>query len=201
MTDRIKTVLLGEATAGKTSIVNRLTKNEFQDETNATIGASFSIAYGPKFKNMRLAFWDTAGQERFSAIVPMYYRDAKIMILVFDMNNLSSVDKLVTYIEKIEGSVSGDYESIIVGNKMDLVSDIASVDRYIKEKLAKYDNIIKNDDYVYVSSKTGKNFDLLLDKILEKGNIVNNINSQSDKNIININDNTKTNYSRCAYCV
>lgn len=202
MTTGIKTVLLGEATSGKTSIATRLVSDKFYSDNEATIGAGFLVGNGKKFNDMKFAFWDTAGQERFASIIPMYYRDAKIVMLVFDMSNLSTIDRLITYLEKIQSEIRGDFETIIIGNKLDLIDDVNGVNKYVRDKLENFSEIVGNTDYVYVSSKTNKNFDILLKKILEKGkSILNGDDDLSDNNIVNIDSTLKSSYANCAYCV
>ncbi|MCJ7638168.1 MAG: GTP-binding protein [Nitrososphaeraceae archaeon] len=203
MENGIKTVVLGEATTGKTSITTRLVKDNFTTDLSATIGASFSVGSGKKFGNNKFAFWDTAGQERFAAIIPMYYRDAKLILLVFDMSKLSSIDRLESYLEKLRTGVRHDFETIVIGNKMDLVDNVSEIDKYVREKMEKYNGFIGNTDYIYVSSKTGKNFDLLLNKIIEKGHMILNDNNDDlpDPDIIRVGDTPKSSYFSCSYCV
>ncbi len=202
MSNGIKTVLLGEATTGKTSVATRLVRDEFYTESGATIGASFLVGKGKKFDDMRFSFWDTAGQERFASIIPMYYRDAKIIMLVFDMSNLSTIDRLITYLEKIRTEIRGDFETIVIGNKLDLVDDVDRIDKYVRDKLENFCGIVGSTDYVYVSSKTNKNFDILLKKLLEKGKfILNGEDDLFDNNIVNIDSTPKSSYTNCAYCV
>ena len=43
---------------------------------------------------MILQIWDTAGQERFRSMAPMYYRNAKAAILVFDVTKEQSFLKV-----------------------------------------------------------------------------------------------------------
>jgi Ras-related protein Rab-21 len=74
---KYKFVLLGEGRVGKTSILLRFCKNEFDLRQPPTLNASYMdrkvhIDGTP----VQLSIWDTAGQERFHALGPIYYRDA-----------------------------------------------------------------------------------------------------------------------------
>ena len=195
----IKTVVLGESTIGKTSITTRLTRDIFSSNTESTVGAAFAVGSGERFGNHKFSFWDTGGQERYSAIIPMYYRDAKLALFVFDMSNIYSMDRIEENLKKMN---IDNLEIIVIGNKLDLVSvnDIEVADSLIKDKLQKYN--IK--DFIYVSTKTGQNFDILLKKIIEKGNIIserdNILKEDKDMNIIDLNEESKINYLKCSYC-
>ena len=74
---RFKVVLLGEGRVGKTSILLRYTRGEYNDKQVSTLQASYldkKIDVGTT--SVQLSIWDTAGQERFHALGPIYYRDA-----------------------------------------------------------------------------------------------------------------------------
>jgi small GTP-binding protein len=195
----IKTVLLGESAIGKTSIVTRLIKQQFVADTSATIGASYQVGLGERFENRRFAFWDTAGQERYASIMPMYYRDARLILLIFDMSRLSSIDKIVSYLVKIKNEAREPFATIVIGNKLDLAvkqgDNIEEIDTYVKEQLKE----IGKEDFVYVSTKTGENFDILLRKLIDKGTMIEESLKPEleDDTIINIEEPTKKYYSNC----
>ena len=87
----IKCVILGDSCVGKTSIMNRYSTGKFFERSDTTLGAVFftqKIKADNKF--IGLDFWDTAGQERYRSLLPMYLREASIIILVYDINNLQS---------------------------------------------------------------------------------------------------------------
>jgi len=45
-------------------------------------------------KRVQLAIWDTAGQERFHALGPIYYRDSDGAVLVYDITDTDSFEKV-----------------------------------------------------------------------------------------------------------
>lgn len=62
---RFKVVLLGEGRVGKTSILLRYTKGEYNDRQVSTLQASYldkKVTVGGL--TAQLSVWDTAGQER-----------------------------------------------------------------------------------------------------------------------------------------
>lgn len=101
-----KIVIVGPTDVGKTSITMRYCHGSFSTPTSATIGASFlqkRIIVGgdgaSTRRKMTLQIWDTAGQERFRSMAPMYYRNAKAAILVFDLLNEATFEKIKEWLQ------------------------------------------------------------------------------------------------------
>ena len=80
-----KVVLIGDSGVGKSNLLSRFTRNEFDLETKTTIGVEFAtntiVIDG---KTIKAQIWDTAGQERYRAITSAYYRGAVGALLVYD---------------------------------------------------------------------------------------------------------------------
>lgn len=118
----VKVVTLGKSGVGKTALINKIITGKFLVHTEATIGCVFSekIIDGYTFE-----FWDTAGQERYQAESPQYYRGAKIIILMFDVNNLNTMDELRDYIFLLisQRLYHPEAKFMIIGNKTDLHHD------------------------------------------------------------------------------
>ena len=117
----IKCILIGDSRVGKTSIFQRFINNNFDYQIPITIGVDFSA----KFVNLnnklfKIQIWDTAGHERFNSIIRLYYRDADICIIVFDLNNKISFDNAINkwYNEFIEQN-TWHYKIVLIGNKSD----------------------------------------------------------------------------------
>ena len=68
---------------------------------------------------MTLQIWDTAGQERFRSMAPMYYRNAKAAILVFDVTNAATFEKIKEWLHDLRQHVAPDIVLAVVGNKCD----------------------------------------------------------------------------------
>ncbi|ODV61867.1 ras-domain-containing protein [Ascoidea rubescens DSM 1968] len=103
-----KLVMLGESNVGKSSIIQRFTKNMFDLHQEATIGAAFitkifqinQIEKGYVSK-IKYEIWDTAGQERYKSLTPMYYRNSNIAIIVFDLLDHESFKKAKDWINEL----------------------------------------------------------------------------------------------------
>ena len=96
-----KVVLLGKSSVGKTCIITRFVDDEFDKEIISTTGASYANKT-LKFKdynNKEILFeiWDTAGQEKYRSLTQLFYKDASIAILVYDITNDESYNELKNY--------------------------------------------------------------------------------------------------------
>ena len=92
----IKCVLLGDANVGKTSIISRYLRGHFCEFSESTIGCSFNnkLVETDKYK-YKLDLWYTAGQERYRGLMPMYYRNADLILLCIDLSE-TNIDKMDT---------------------------------------------------------------------------------------------------------
>jgi len=126
----IKLVLLGESGVGKTSIISRFTKDEFDPEQVSSSSAQFiSKEINIDDQVINFDIWDTAGQERFRALAKMFYKESQVIVLVYEITNRKSFDAIKNYWykEAINNSTAKIYA--VVGNKCDLyeneqVSDV-----------------------------------------------------------------------------
>uniref|UniRef100_A0AAZ3QV71 Ras-related protein Rab-21 n=1 Tax=Oncorhynchus tshawytscha TaxID=74940 RepID=A0AAZ3QV71_ONCTS len=130
-----KVVLLGEGCVGKTSLVLRYCENKFNDKHITTLQASFltkklnitgkrasflTKKLNITGKRVNLAIWDTAGQERFHALGPIYYRDSNGAILVYDITDEDSFQKVKNWVKELRKMLGNEICLCIVGNKVDL---------------------------------------------------------------------------------
>ena len=105
-----KVVLIGEAGVGKTSIIQRFVTNTFNPYQRSTGGANF-IEKKMEFKdiNLKIKFeiWDTAGQEKFRALARVFYNNASVCIMVYDITSKKSFEELKNFwAEDIKNNVS-----------------------------------------------------------------------------------------------
>ena len=117
-----RVVLIGDSYVGKTCLVTRLVKQEFNKNTEDTIGAAFetyeaTLADGNKLK---MQIWDTAGQEKYISLGPVYYRNASAGIFVYDVTESRTLDSLRVWVQKFRDTVGMDVPVFVVGNKADL---------------------------------------------------------------------------------
>ena len=119
-----KVVLLGESGVGKTSIIAQFTSGKFDPDCVTSLSAQF-ISKTVEFQNLGKAIkfdiWDTAGQEKYRALAKIFYKDAKVIFLVYDITDAKSFNELKSYWHGVV-KANGDSDAIIaiVANKNDL---------------------------------------------------------------------------------
>ena len=126
---RCKTLIIGNSGVGKTSIISRYV-NKFNQNIKSTIGASFTNKHVTiDGKKIIFEIWDTAGEERFRSINSIFYQDASICILVYDITDIKSFQDIKDfwYNSVLENSTVNIIFHV-VGNKIDLF-DKEKVDR------------------------------------------------------------------------
>ena len=119
-----KVVLIGAASSGKTSILTRFNLGKFNQETEATIGASFI----PKIINVdgteiKLDIWDTGGSEKYRSLAPLYYRDARAAIIVYDITNETSFNEAEQWCQEFREKGCPNAIIFAAANKCDLEAD------------------------------------------------------------------------------
>ncbi|MEW5308975.1 MAG: hypothetical protein WDW38_000892 [Sanguina aurantia] len=116
-------VFVGDSFVGKTSLINRLFSDRFEENTGATIGCDFKYKrYLFDGRSVGVTVWDTAGSEKFSAVTSSYYRGAQGVVLVYDVTRRESFDRLAYWLKEVSRVGSHpDTIRMIVGNKLDLV--------------------------------------------------------------------------------
>ncbi|KAF7275095.1 hypothetical protein GWI33_012191 [Rhynchophorus ferrugineus] len=119
-----KVVLLGKGCVGKTSLVLRYVVDKFNNNNISTVQASFlKKKLNIDGKRINLAIWDTAGQEQFHALGPIYYRSSQGAVLVYDITDQDSFQKVKTWVKELRKMLGNDVYLVIVGNKIDLEKD------------------------------------------------------------------------------
>ena len=96
-----KVVLLGESGVGKTCIIARFINNTFEENLISTTGASYAgktmVFDEYEGKSIKFEIWDTAGQEKYRSLTKIFYKDAAVAILVYDITRKESYDELQKY--------------------------------------------------------------------------------------------------------
>lgn len=144
-------VIIGDTSVGKTSILNQLIEQTFQEYEQSTVGANYQL-YVEEIdgKKVEIQIWDTAGQEKFKSLGPIYYRNARGAAVVFDVTNRHTFDDLTEWITAFTEVAGTDTAIFIVANQIDR-ADARQVDSDEVKKWAD-----SNDYKVFeTSAKTG----------------------------------------------
>ena len=141
----IKVVLVGESGVGKTCIIDRLCFKKYTVNPQSTIGSanvSTTLDYGKE--TLTLDIWDTAGQETYRSLNRIFYKGAKIAVMVYDITNKASFDEIQKYWLNQIRSVCGEDAVIgLLGNKSDLFANEQVPEQMAKEFAEKNNCLFK----------------------------------------------------------
>ena len=146
---RHKIIFVGDACTGKTSIINRIIDNPFNDTYEVSIGIDF-MSKNIRFRgqNVKIQIWDSAGQEKYKGLIPSYVRNSSIVFIVYDISDRHSFDnipKWISFVKNIEKTTM-----ILCGNKTDLQRDVQKNEG---EELARREGLL----FFECSAKTNEN--------------------------------------------
>ena len=125
--ESVKVVLLGESGVGKTSIISQFTTNKFNPRCATSVSAQFiskTIDFPKYNKVIKFDIWDTVGQEKYRSLAKIFYKDARIIIFVYDITTQFSFNALKDFWYK-EAINTADNDPIfaLVANKIDLYQE------------------------------------------------------------------------------
>ena len=166
----IKIILLGESDVGKTALFKRYFNDSFKIDNNlATIGMESETKFIMINKDIcKLTIFDTAGQEKFRSVPRNYYKNADGILLLFDVCNRDTFDKIKDWINEIKihsnKSINNDDDKnklivYLLGNKIDMERD---VNKKEGEKMA---NELKIK-YFEISCKTSINVNEVINRLI-----------------------------------
>eukprot|EP00727_Mastigamoeba_balamuthi_P010610 m51a1_g6171 putative ras gtpase rab11 (210) ;mRNA; r:7106-8045 len=116
----LKLVLVGDSGVGKSNLVSRFSRNEFNPDGITTVGVEFAtrtLEIGDAV--VKAQIWDTAGQERFRAITNAYYRGSHGALLVYSVASRQSFDNVEQWLREVRENAP-TVVVMLVGNKSDL---------------------------------------------------------------------------------
>ena len=218
---KLKLIVVGNQGTGKSSILNRYVNETFEEKYQATIGLDFqSKNITIHDQDIRLILYDTAGQEKFRSLIPMYIREAQIILLIYDISQRESFDAIPKWIQEVLDVKNNDAVFALIGNKIDLENE-RKVSFEEGKTFADKNNFIFQE----VSAKNGQNFEKFFEvqlyeaiytkfkndfdkreKMIKKGyeeNYETNVHLEQNTNskprvILNeTNNNTKTQKKKC----
>ncbi len=165
--ESIKVVLIGESGVGKTSIISQFTKGVFNQDLMSTNGATFSTKkkeYKDQKKTLSFEIWDTAGQEKYRSLAKMFFKDAAVALLVYDITSKTSFVEIKEYwMNLVRENGPKQIIMYIVGNKYDLLEKEANKEEEVRE-YAKSEGI----PLWFTSAKESTGIDELFEEIGKK---------------------------------
>jgi len=121
-TIEVKAILIGGHYVGKTSLINVTIGLKFDTNLKPTITSSY---VEKKFiinqKKYLVKLWDTAGMERYRTLNKLFYKNADIVIFVYDITRKDTFDELNFWTSEIKKELGENLIMGLAGNKTDLV--------------------------------------------------------------------------------
>jgi Ras-related protein Rab-11A len=163
-----KVVLVGDSFVGKTNILSKYLKNEFHEDSKATVGVEFgSKEFNIEGHSIKAQIWDTAGQERYKAITSAYYKGAKGAFVVYDITRKSSYESIDKWVNDLKATADKKLTIVIIGNKCDLEDQRQVTKELGQEKASKLEVA-----FLETSASSGENlekaFEMMVNEIYKK---------------------------------
>ena len=164
---QIKLAIIGDSAVGKTNFIFRFIDNLFSSSYVTTVGFDYKskIVKLPKSKKrVKIQIWDTAGQEKYRSLAKIFYKDARIIILVYSIENLKSYESLKDYwYQEVKTNGLSNVIYAVVGNKNDLYNNAQ-----VKEKDAMEWADSIGAIFQLTSAKSNSGIDLLFSNLAKK---------------------------------
>ena len=160
----MKLILVGDSGVGKTNILSKYLKNDFDPDSKATVGVEFGTKnIEIDNKRIKVQIWDTAGQERYKSITSTYYKGAKGAFIVYDITRKSTFDNIDKWIGDLKNNGDENMIVYLVGNKSDL-NDMREVRK--DEAMTKSEKF--NIAFSETSALYGDNIHKIFQDLMEK---------------------------------
>ena len=125
--EQIKVVLLGETGVGKTSIISQFTTHTFDPHRETSLSAQFickTVDLKDIGQSIKFDIWDTVGQEKYRCLAKIFYKDAKVIIFVYDITRSETFEGLINYwYDETKNNTDGESILAVVANKIDLYAN------------------------------------------------------------------------------
>ncbi len=133
-----KVILVGDAGAGKTSLVKRIISDDFDESYSSTIGGDFMNAnYYINDTKVKLQLWDTCGHEQYRSLVRLYFKNTDAAIVTYDLTAADPMESINAWHKEVKENTLPNTLAYLVGTKSDLgkkSSAAALVKEAVKEK-------------------------------------------------------------------
>ncbi len=163
-----KVVLVGDSFVGKTNIMSKYLKNEFHDDSKATVGVEFgSKQFNIEGHTIKAQIWDTAGQERYKAITSAYYKGAKGAFIVYDITRKNSFESIEKWVSDVTAVADKKITIVLIGNKSDLEDQRQVTKEQGEEKSNKLE-IAFLETSAFSGENLDKAFEMMINEVYKK---------------------------------
>ena len=196
-----KMILIGDSSVGKSNILLKYLKDQFDPNSRATVGVEFGTKnITLNNKKIKIQIWDTAGQERYRSITSAYYKGAKGAFIVYDITRKTTFENIDKWIADLKTNGDSNISIVLIGNKSDLEE---------KREVTKEEGLKKSQDcktaFMETSALNGDNvhkaFDELIEQIYQNNSAL--LEQENDVEIdkgVNLNDENNENNKKKKSC-
>ena len=139
----IKVIVLGDSSVGKSSLINRIIKNDFKKLPATLAIENHTYITSLNEYTLRMQIWDTAGQEKFNSIVSNYYKGTEVGIFIYSIDLEESFINVQTWFKNLKENNSGENSQyILLGNKKDLEEEKRVISYEQGKKFAEENNFL-----------------------------------------------------------
>ncbi|KAH0791227.1 ras-related protein RABA2a [Histomonas meleagridis] len=164
----LKIVLIGDSGVGKTNLLSRFTRDQFNPESKSTIGVEFATkTMEVEGKTVKAQIWDTAGQERYRAITSAYYRGAIGALLLYDISAALTFNSLPRWLQELRENADSNIVVMLVGNKCDL-SELRAVTTEEGIGFSKSENLLFIETSARQNSNVQEAFTTLITEVVHR---------------------------------
>ena len=181
-----KIIIIGDSNVGKTNILNKYLRDEFDPNSKPTIGVEFATKQFTIEDNIiKTQIWDTAGQERYRSITTSFYKGARGCLLVYDITKKVSFENVDRWISDIKSSAEQNLSIILIGNKCDLENQ-----RVVSKEEAEEKSQLYNMAFMETSALNGTNLERAFNELID--NVYKNNHQLFEKEVNLLIDEKKT---------
>ena len=188
-----KVIFLGESNVGKTNLMRISVGKPFDSHSLSTWSVSYlpkSFTYNKKMYIFNL--WDTIGQETYRSLTRIFFKNAIIVILVYDITSRKTFEELEFWYQQVKNELNNEFVLAIVGNKKDLFTEMKVTEdegkKFAEEKGAKFKLSSAKDDPM--------DFTQFLEELL-KESIEKNLSSMNRQRGLTITSKRTDNNKKC----
>lgn len=163
-----KIVIIGDSGVGKSNLLSRYSRNEFNPNSRATIGVEFQTqSLAIDGREVKAQIWDTAGQERFRAVTSAYYRGAVGALLVYDVTRSATFDSVDRWLQELNTHSDSTVARMLIGNKCDL-GEIRAVSTEDGKNLAESEGLFFMETSALDSTNVKAAFEMVIKEIYNR---------------------------------
>ncbi|KAG6436860.1 hypothetical protein SASPL_101764 [Salvia splendens] len=163
-----KIVVIGDSAVGKSNLLSRFARDEFDHNSKGTIGVEFQTqVVQVDGKEVKAQVWDSAGQERFRAVTSAYYRGAVGALIVYDITRKTTFESTKRWLDELNTHCDTAVARMLVGNKCDL-DDIREVSVEEGKSLAEKEGLFFIETSALDATNVMKAFEIVIHEIYDK---------------------------------